>query len=54
MTAVVFDFDGVLADTEALHLKAFQEAFAARGWTLTDAAYAASAWRRASPPRGRS
>ena len=40
MTAVVFDFDGVLADTEALHLKAFQEAFAARGWTLTDAAYA--------------
>jgi HAD superfamily hydrolase (TIGR01509 family) len=38
--AVVFDFDGVLADTEGLHLEAFQEAFAARGWTLTDAAYA--------------
>ncbi len=40
MTAVVFDFDGVLADTEGLHLRAFQEAFAARGWTLDAAAYA--------------
>jgi HAD superfamily hydrolase (TIGR01509 family) len=37
--AVVFDFDGVLADTERLHLLAFQEAFRARGWELTDAAY---------------
>lgn len=32
--AVVFDFDGVLADTEGLHLAAFQDAFDARGWTL--------------------
>lgn len=40
MTAVVFDFDGVLADTEGLHLRAFQEAFAARGWTLDAVAYA--------------
>lgn len=30
----MFDFDGVLADTEALHLAAFQDAFAARGWRL--------------------
>ena len=37
--AVVFDFDGVLADTEPLHLAAFQEAFARRGWTLDAAAY---------------
>jgi HAD superfamily hydrolase (TIGR01509 family) len=37
--AVVFDFDGVLADTERLHLLAFQEAFLQRGWTLTDTAY---------------
>lgn len=37
--AVVFDFDGVLADTERLHLLAFQEAFRERGWTLADAAY---------------
>jgi beta-phosphoglucomutase len=40
VTAVVFDFDGVLADTEALHLRAFQEAFSARGWTLTNSDYA--------------
>lgn len=39
MTAVVFDFDGVLADTEPLHLRAFQEAFATRGWTLDPASY---------------
>ena len=27
--AVVFDFDGVLADSEPLHLAAYQEVFAA-------------------------
>jgi len=32
--AVVFDFDGVLADTEGLHLASYQEVFAPRGWTL--------------------
>jgi len=37
--AVIFDFDGVLADTERLHLLALQEVFAARGWALTDADY---------------
>ena len=37
--AVVFDFDGVLADTEGLHLSAFQDVFAARGWTLDRQAY---------------
>ena len=37
--AVVFDFDGVLADTEGLHLAAFQEVFAARGWTLDRQSY---------------
>jgi HAD superfamily hydrolase (TIGR01509 family) len=31
---VVFDFDGVLADTEGLHLAAFQEVFGSRGWRL--------------------
>jgi beta-phosphoglucomutase len=40
MTAVIFDFDGVLADTEGLHLRAFQETFATRGWTLTERDYA--------------
>jgi len=37
--AVVFDFDGVLADSESLHLSAFQDVFRARGWTLERAAY---------------
>ena len=39
MTAVIFDFDGVLADTEHLHLRAFQETFAAHGWTLGERSY---------------
>lgn len=38
-SAVIFDFDGVLANTERLHLAAFREAFAPSGWTLTDDAY---------------
>ena len=37
--AVVFDFDGVLADTETMHLAAFQEVFRGRGWTLERDAY---------------
>ena len=36
---VVFDFDGVLADTEGLHLAAYQEVFATRGWRLDERAY---------------
>jgi len=39
ITAVVFDFDGVLADTERLHLRAFQQVFTERGWSLDEAAY---------------
>jgi len=39
ITTIVFDFDGVLADTERLHLRAFQEVFAARGWSLDETAY---------------
>ena len=31
LKAVVFDFDGVIVDTEPLHYKAFQEALAPRG-----------------------
>ena len=33
--AVVFDFDGVLADSEPLHLATYQEVFAGLGATLT-------------------
>ena len=36
---VVFDFDGVLADSEGLHLAAFQDVLSARGWTLDRASY---------------
>jgi beta-phosphoglucomutase len=36
---VIFDFDGVLADTERLHLAAFQAVFEARGWRLDEATY---------------
>ncbi len=39
IAALIFDFDGVIADTERLHWRAFQEAFAPRGWTLDEAAY---------------
>jgi HAD superfamily hydrolase (TIGR01509 family) len=39
IAAVIFDFDGVLADTERLHLGAFQDVFAARGWSLDEADY---------------
>jgi HAD superfamily hydrolase (TIGR01509 family) len=37
--AIVFDFDGVLADTERLHLAAFQDAFIRLGWQLDEATY---------------
>lgn len=37
--AIIFDFDGVLADTERLHLRATQEALSAHGWTLDEPEY---------------
>jgi beta-phosphoglucomutase len=40
--AIVFDFDGVLADSEPLHLKAYQEVLAGLGVTLTRDEYYAS------------
>src|SRR5262245_12644490 len=39
LRAVVFDFDGVIADSEPLHLQAFQDILATEGVTLTDADY---------------
>jgi len=39
LQAVVLDFDGVIADTEPLHLKAFQETLGPRGVALTRADY---------------
>jgi beta-phosphoglucomutase len=40
--AVVFDFDGVLADTEGLHLAAYQQIFTNRSITLTRDEYYAN------------
>ena len=40
--AVVFDFDGVLANTEDLHLAAFQDVFRTRGWSLAREEYFAN------------
>lgn len=39
LQAVVFDFDGVLADSEPIHLRACQEVLAAEGLDLTRADY---------------
>lgn len=39
LQSLVFDFDGVLADTEPLHLRLFQETLEPRGITLTRANY---------------
>ena len=37
--AVVFDFDGVIANSEPLHFRAFRDVLAAEGVTLTEAEY---------------
>jgi beta-phosphoglucomutase len=39
ITTVVFDFDGVIADTEGLHLRAFQDVFEQHGWQLDERTY---------------
>jgi beta-phosphoglucomutase len=42
-TAVLFDFDGVIADTENVHIAAWQRTLLRMGWELTDEAAATSA-----------
>lgn len=37
--AIIFDFDGVIANSEQLHLKAFQQVLGSRGLTLSEADY---------------
>jgi beta-phosphoglucomutase len=39
IAAIVFDFDGVLADSEPLHLRAYQEVLSSLGATLTREEY---------------
>ena len=41
--AVLFDFDGVIADTENVHVAAWQRTFGVMGWTETDEACARAA-----------
>lgn len=40
ISAVIFDLDGLLADTEKLHLSAYQTAFSELGFELSDEEYA--------------
>jgi len=42
LEAIVFDFDGVIADSEPLHLRAFQAALGEEGLVLTPADYYAN------------
>lgn len=37
--AIVFDFDGVIANSEPLHFRAYRDVLADRGLTLTESAY---------------
>src|SRR4051812_28547655 len=37
--AVIFDFDGVLANSEPLHFRAFRDILAAHGFTLSERDY---------------
>src|SRR5215208_4256531 len=39
MRAIIFDFDGVIADTEPLHFEGLRRTLAAIGITLTEADY---------------
>ena len=39
LRAIVFDFDGVIANSEPLHLRAYQDVLASEGLTLDDADY---------------
>ena len=40
ITSIIFDLDGLLADTERLHCMAYQDAFRAHGAAVTDHEYA--------------
>ena len=40
ITTVIFDLDGLLADTERLHCRAYQEALGSHGAAITEEEYA--------------
>lgn len=48
-TALLFDLDGTLADTDPLHLRAWQEALAGHGVVVDEAAYARHVSGRFNP-----
>ena len=60
LVGVVFDFDGVIADTERLHLQAYRDVLRNRGITLSTEDYEArysdsttsACSRRSRPTRG--
>ena len=39
LQAIVFDFDGVIADSERLHLRSYQEILAPEGITMSNEDY---------------
>ncbi|MBL8026866.1 MAG: HAD family phosphatase [Fibrobacteres bacterium] len=39
ITTIIFDLDGLLSDTETLHIKAYQQVFEAQGYDLTEDVY---------------
>ena len=45
LCALLFDFDGVLADTENIHVAAWQRTFADLGWDVPDEVCARAARR---------
>jgi HAD superfamily hydrolase (TIGR01509 family) len=51
-TALLFDLDGTLVDTDALHLAAFQRVFAGHGVTLTKDEYVADIMGNSNPNIG--
>src|SRR4051812_33836712 len=46
ISTIIFDLDGLLADTEPIHCRAYQEVLAANGVTLREEKYIAH-WVRA-------
>ena len=40
ITTVIFDLDGLLADSETLHCKAYQDTLGSLGVTISEAEYA--------------
>ena len=53
LRALLFDFDGVLADTENIHVAAWERTFADLGWEVPDEVCAGGRGGRPRLPRQR-